>query len=91
MNEVIISAFFGLLGGVVRGIVGLFKALAYKRKIYWSYWFVTAMVSGLIGALTGSVFSFDPRLSVLSGYAGTDILEGIYKSFKVEKVYVKNR
>jgi len=24
-----------------------------------------------------------------AGYAGTDIIEGIYKSFKVQKVYVK--
>jgi hypothetical protein len=36
---------------------------------------------------TGVVFNFDPRLSLLSGYAGTDILEGIYKSFAVQKVY----
>ena len=27
---------------------------------------------------------------MLSGYAGTDILEGIYKSFAVQKVYVSN-
>lgn len=89
--DVLISIGFGLMGGVVRGVVGLFKALAYRRKIYWSYWLVTSIVSGLIGALTGSIFSFDYRLSVLAGYAGTDILEGIYKSFKVEKVYIKSR
>ena len=28
------------------------------------------------------------RLSLLAGYAGTDILEGIYKSFAVQKTYV---
>jgi len=28
---------------------------------------------------------------LLAGYAGTDILEGIYKSFKVDKVYVKKK
>ncbi len=88
-EEVLISAGFGLIGGVIRGVIGLFKALSFKRKISWNYWLLTAVVSGLIGILTGTVFSFDPRLSILAGYAGTDILEGIYKSFKVEKVYVK--
>ena len=34
------------------------------------------------------VFDFDKRLSLLAGYAGTDILEGIYRSFKTEKVLV---
>jgi hypothetical protein len=34
------------------------------------------------------IFNFDYRLSLLAGYAGTDILEGIYKSFEVSKVYV---
>ena len=42
----------------------------------------------IIGVFTGIVFNFDPRLSLLAGDAGTDILEGIYKSFKTEKVMV---
>ena len=42
----------------------------------------------IIGVFTGIVFNFDSRLSLLAGYAGTDILEGIYKSFKTEKVMV---
>lgn len=89
--EIFISGGLGMLGGVIRGAIGLFKSIAVKRKVYWPYWFVTVIISGLIGILTGIVFSFDPRLSILAGYAGTDILEGIYKSFKVEKVYVKNK
>ena len=36
----------------------------------------------------GIIFDFDPRLSLLAGYAGTDIIEGIYKSFSVQKVYL---
>lgn len=90
-ETLIASALLGLLGGVIRGTIGLFKAMAVKRKIYWPYWIMTAIISGLIGVLTGIVFSFDPRLSILAGYAGTDILEGIYKSFKVEKVYVRGK
>jgi len=47
------------------------------------------VVAIVIGVFVGIIFNFDYRLSLLAGYAGTDILEGIYKSFKVDKVYVK--
>jgi len=79
----------GLVGGAVRGVVGLLKALSLKRKILWSYYLITLIVAMIIGIFTGIIFSFDYRLSLLAGYAGTDILEGIYKSFKVEKTYVQ--
>jgi hypothetical protein len=49
------------------------------------------MIAVVIGVFVGIIFDFDPRLSLLAGYAGTDILEGIYKSFKVQKVYVKKK
>ena len=48
---------------------------------------ITVFIAGIIGIFTGIVFNFDYRLSLLAGYAGTDILEGIYKSFQVQKVY----
>jgi len=60
MNELVLAGLLGGVGGLTRGVVGLLKALALKRKILWSYWAIT----------------------------GTDILEGIYKSFKTEKVMV---
>ena len=45
----------------------------------------------VIGVFTGIVFNFDPRLSLLSGYAGTDMIEGIYKTFLAQKIYIKNK
>lgn len=48
------------------------------------------LIALIIGIFVGIIFNFDPRLSLLAGYAGTDILEGIYKSFAVQKVYVSN-
>lgn len=90
-SEILLSGLLGLIGGVIRASIGLFKALSIKKKIHFHYWLFTALLSGLIGILTGIVFSFDSRLSILAGYAGTDILEGVYKSFKVEKVYAKNK
>ena len=78
----------GMIGGLTRGVVGLLKAMALKRQILWGYWIITAVVAMLIGMFVGLVFNFDYRLSLLAGYAGTDILESVYKSFKVQKVYV---
>ncbi len=85
--------FPGLLGGVgglTRGFVGLLKAISLRRKILWGYYAVTVLVAIVIGFFTGIIFNFDYRLSLLAGYAGTDILEGIYKSFAVQKVYVSS-
>ena len=87
MNEFMFSAVLGGLGGLTRGLVGLLKALALKRKILWNYYFITIGIAIIIGIFVGVVFNFDPRLSLLAGYAGTDIIEGIYKSFSVQKVY----
>ena len=80
----------GGLGGLTRGVIGLMKAMSLRRKILWGYYVLTVIVAAIIGAFTGLIFNFDYRLSLLSGYAGTDILEGIYKSFAVQKVYVSS-
>jgi fluoride ion exporter CrcB/FEX len=87
-NALIIPALLGGVGGLTRGFIGLLKALSLRRKILWGYYVITVVIAFIIGVFTGLVFNFDPRLSLLAGYAGTDILEGIYKSFQVQKVYV---
>jgi len=91
MDPVLIAALLGGLGGLTRGVVGLLKALSLRRRIIWTYYIITVVVACIIGTFTGIIFNFDSRLSLLAGYAGTDILEGIYKSFKVEKVYVASK
>ena len=88
VEGVLLAGILGGIGGLTRGFVGLLKALSLRRKILWGYYTITVLVALIIGVFTGIVFNFDPRLSLLAGYAGTDIIEGIYKSFKVEKVYV---
>jgi fluoride ion exporter CrcB/FEX len=89
MQQLILPAVLGGLGGLTRGFIGLLKALSLRRRILWTYYTITVVVAAIIGIFVGIIFNFDYRLSLLAGYAGTDILEGIYKSFKVEKVYVK--
>jgi hypothetical protein len=87
-SAIVIAGALGGIGGLTRGVVGLLKALALRRRILWNYYFLTVVIAIIIGVFVGIIFDFDPRLSLLAGYAGTDILEGIYKSFAVQKIYV---
>jgi hypothetical protein len=87
MDAIVLAGLLGGIGGLTRGVVGLLKALSLRRKILWLYYVITLLIAIIIGIFVGIVFDFDPRLSLLVGYAGTDILEGIYKSFAVQKVY----
>lgn len=89
IEGVVLAGLLGGIGGLTRGVVGLLKALSLRRRILWGYYLITVAIAVIIGVFIGIIFDFDPRLSLLAGYAGTDILEGIYKSFKVQKVYVK--
>ena len=88
MDATVIAGLLGGIGGLTRGVVGLLKALSLRRRILWGYYLVTVLIAVIIGVFVGIIFNFDSRLSLLAGYAGTDILEGIYKSFSVSKVYV---
>jgi fluoride ion exporter CrcB/FEX len=90
MNEILLALLLGGLGGLTRSTLGLFKAMAKSKKIVWSYWTITIVIAMIVGMFTGIIFSFDFRLALLAGYAGTDLLEGIYKAFSVEKFYVKH-
>ncbi len=89
-TQLLLPALLGGVGGLTRGFIGLLKALSLRRKILWGYYIITVIIAVVIGIFTGIIFNFDFRLSLLAGYAGTDILEGIYKSFAVQKVYVTN-
>lgn len=88
MNSIAFAALLGGVGGLTRGVVGLLKAMSLRRRIIWSYYIITVLIAVIIGAFVGIIFNFDPRLSLLAGYAGTDILEGVYKSFSVQKTYL---
>ena len=90
-DGLLLAALLGGVGGLTRGFIALLKALSLRRRIIWTYYLITVVIAVVIGIFVGIVFNFDPRLSLLSGYAGTDILEGIYKSFNVQKVYVKGK
>ena len=78
MYQLFTSALFGLLGGLARALVGSMKSFS-KNKFRWKYFLFTVIESGIIGLVAGFVYSNDPKVAAALGYAGTDILEGLYK------------
>lgn len=82
----------GLIGGVLRGFVGLIKYGTSYKDVEIRPWYFTGMVmlSGVLGIVTAWVVSdlganflgvdnFSPALGVIVGYAGGDLLENIFK------------
>ena len=83
METVILHSFlFGLIGGIVRGFVGIAKRLEKSKaggKFNARYFLVSIGIAALVGGVAGSLVSGDWRLAVIAGYAGSDFLEGLYK------------
>lgn len=79
MVDVISFILIGALGGFVRALYGFMKAVNRDQKIKINYFLITIITAGIIGGILGSVFTTDYRITALAGYAGTDILENIFK------------
>jgi hypothetical protein len=72
----------GGAGGLVRGILGIYKNYSANPQAFkfdWKYLAITLFVSMIVGQLAGVVFNGDWRSSLLAGYAGSDFLESLYK------------
>ena len=83
MNEVFLSSIlFGVMGGLVRAVVGIVKYLEKNKrngKMNPRYFALSLFVAALIGGIAGAIMNGDWRLSIIIGYAGTDFVEGLYK------------
>jgi hypothetical protein len=84
----IVNGILGAVGGLLRAIVGLAKAKASGRRIIWPYFFITVIVATGIGAVAGLIIGINRPVSLLAGYAGTDLLEGIAKAFRISPVKI---
>ncbi len=82
-TQLITLAASGFLGGVVRSLVGIIKnQTVYQDEFHFSWTKLTFTIaaSGVIGLAAGLLITdIDFRLSLLAGYAGTDLLESVYK------------
>ena len=79
--EIWLLILFGFLGGIVRIIVGLLKnkVLSGKQKFMKGKFLFTLICSGIIGAFCALLLMEDYRIVLLAGYAGSDLIQGIYK------------
>lgn len=82
----LLTAGLGCLGGLTRSIVGLLKAHARHDKIKFKLILRTMRYSIISGTFIGTIFYFNPFLSYIAGYVGSDILEGFYNSLKKTKI-----
>ncbi len=78
-SELILVAFGGFAGGLVRGIIGILKALRMGRKPGVRYFLTTIIASALIGVIAAMFVENDMKFAILAGYVGTDFIESLYK------------
>ena len=71
----------GFLGGVIRGLVGFVKNKTIEKADHFkpSYFVVTILIAGIVGAAAGALADTEWQVSFLAGYAGTDFIENLYK------------
>ena len=71
----------GLMGGALRGIIGISKSLILKKEeqINYGWFFVSVAVAMAIGIIAVSFMGGGFEIALLSGYAGSDLLESLVK------------
>ncbi|HLF54487.1 MAG TPA: hypothetical protein VI612_02095 [Candidatus Nanoarchaeia archaeon] len=87
-NPTVLFGIIGALGGFLRAVVGVRKAYLQKRKFKLNYFLVTVIGAAVIGAIVGSIIGINKAVALFSGYAGTDLLEGLAKSFKLAPIRI---
>lgn len=87
-NPTVVFGIIGGLGGLLRAVIGVRKAHLQKRKFIPSYFFMTVVGAIIIGAILGSVIGINNAVALFAGYAGTDLLEGLAKSFKIAPIRI---
>lgn len=70
----------GIAGGLLRSTVGILKAIRQGRKLSQRYFLATILLAALLGIVSALFIGNDLRFAILAGYAGSDFIEGLYKS-----------
>ena len=81
MLTIIQLTLFGFFGGLIRSVVGLLKHRVFtgKEKFKKGKFLFTLIASGAIGMFCALLTIGDYRFALLAGYAGTDLIQGLYK------------
>ena len=71
----------GAVGGIVRGLVGISKNLSTNGGTIRPMRLLFSVLVALIaGAVAGVLTENNWQVALLAGYAGSDLLEGMYKT-----------
>ena len=81
----------GFLGGLVRALYGLLKAINDGIIVNKGYFLITLVISSIIGGLLGSVFTINYQIAALAGYVGTDMLENIVSGVLPSSITLKKK
>ncbi len=71
----------GFIGGALRGLMGIAKTLILKKDedINYGWFFVSIAVAVAIGVIAAGFMGGGFEVALLSGYAGSDLLESLVK------------
>jgi uncharacterized membrane protein YfcA len=88
MERYLIYILAGFLGGIIRGLVGFVKNKTIEKADHFkpSYFVVTILIAGIVGAAAGAIADTEWQISFLAGYAGTDFIENLYKIKVANKI-----
>lgn len=79
---IILTFLPGMVGGLVRGLVGVSKHVVRdKEKFQISRLLFSLLLAILVGGVAGVLTDSDWRISLLAGFAGSDLLESLCKSW----------
>ena len=87
-NPTVLFGLIGGLGGLLRAIIGVRKAYLQRRNFLPKYFLLTIIGAVIIGAILGSIIGINKAVALFAGYAGTDLLEGLAKSFKIAPIRI---
>ena len=90
-NMLIEFILVGVLGGLVRALYGLLKAVNNGIIVNKGYFIITLIVSAIIGGLLGIVFNMDIKIAGLAGYVGTDILENVFTGLMPKSILLNKK
>lgn len=81
MADLFLSTLFGLVGGLIRAVVGIVKHYKINKKTKFKpiYFIITLIASAIIGALVSLSLSTNYFVNLMAGYAGIDLLENLLK------------
>lgn len=80
-DVMLLSILPGMVGGLIRGATGISKNVVVgKKAMNLPRLLYTIMISIVVGAIAGTLTGGDWRIALLAGYAGSDLLEALYKT-----------